>query len=133
MTSDTNSNEAASGSVEEDSAGTDVEMQGPVDVAVAATEYPCPDAAPARSFIALLILIFIVLKVTAVEPVASWSWWWVLSPMWIPAAALVACVVGLVAAHLAYRIVATVFGPAAASIGSWFTRRRKMADFKDAP
>jgi hypothetical protein len=27
-----------------------------------------------------LVLIFIVLKLTGV---ISWSWWWVLSPMWI--------------------------------------------------
>lgn len=31
-----------------------------------------------------LTLIFIVLKLTEVGAVAGWSWWWVLSPIWIP-------------------------------------------------
>lgn len=30
-----------------------------------------------------LLLIFIVLKLVGVEPIASWSWWWVFSPLWI--------------------------------------------------
>lgn len=33
------------------------------------------------SFTQLLTLVFIVLKLTKV---ISWSWWWVLSPLWIP-------------------------------------------------
>ncbi len=32
-------------------------------------------------FFGLLTLIFITLKLTAV---LSWSWWWVLAPIWIP-------------------------------------------------
>lgn len=32
------------------------------------------------SFTELLTLVFIVLKLTGV---ISWSWWWVLSPIWI--------------------------------------------------
>lgn len=31
----------------------------------------------------LLGVIFIVLKLLGVEPVAAWSWWWVTSPIWI--------------------------------------------------
>lgn len=31
----------------------------------------------------LLLIAFIVLKLTNV---ISWSWWWVLSPLWIPVA-----------------------------------------------
>lgn len=31
-----------------------------------------------------LLLIFVVLKLTEVGAVAGWSWWWVLSPIWIP-------------------------------------------------
>lgn len=31
-----------------------------------------------------IFLIFLVLKLTGSEPVASWSWWWVTSPLWIP-------------------------------------------------
>jgi hypothetical protein len=32
-------------------------------------------------FAGLLTIVFIVLKLTKV---ISWSWWWVLSPIWIP-------------------------------------------------
>lgn len=32
-------------------------------------------------FCQLLTLVFIVLKLTNV---IAWSWWWVLSPLWIP-------------------------------------------------
>lgn len=32
-------------------------------------------------FCGLLAIVFIVLKLTEV---ISWSWWWVLSPLWIP-------------------------------------------------
>lgn len=32
----------------------------------------------------LLALVFITLKLVGVAPVATWSWWWVLSPLWIP-------------------------------------------------
>jgi len=40
-------------------------------------------------FTGLLTVVFIVLKLTHV---IDWSWWWVLSPVWI--SALVALVVG---------------------------------------
>ena len=33
------------------------------------------------SFIGLLTVVFIVLKLYGV---IAWSWWWVLSPIWIP-------------------------------------------------
>jgi hypothetical protein len=32
-------------------------------------------------FCGLLTIVFIVLKLTGV---IAWSWWWVLSPLWIP-------------------------------------------------
>lgn len=38
------------------------------------------------SFLNVLALVFIVLKIVGVEPIASWSWWWVLFPIWIPIA-----------------------------------------------
>lgn len=34
-------------------------------------------------------IVFIVLKVLAVEPVAHWSWLWVLCPFWVPIALVV--------------------------------------------
>lgn len=38
-----------------------------------------------NSVLDILLIIFIVLKVTGN---ITWSWWWVLSPIWIPLAAL---------------------------------------------
>ena len=43
-------------------------------------------------FVGLLTIAFIVLKLTGV---VGWSWWWVLSPMWI-AASLVVLIVAFV-------------------------------------
>jgi hypothetical protein len=34
------------------------------------------------SFFSLLAVIFVVLKIVGVAPVAAWSWIWVLSPLW---------------------------------------------------
>lgn len=44
-------------------------------------------------FIDLLTVVFIVLKLTKV---ITWSWWWVLSPMWITLGLLLICEVALV-------------------------------------
>ena len=35
-------------------------------------------------FCGLLTILFITLKLFELTAVASWSWWWVLSPLWIP-------------------------------------------------
>lgn len=48
-------------------------------------------------FFGLLTIVFIVLKLLNV---ISWSWWWVLSPLWIPVALgiviwLIACIVAI--------------------------------------
>ena len=32
----------------------------------------------------ILGLIFVTLKLAGIGAVATWSWWWVLSPFWIP-------------------------------------------------
>jgi hypothetical protein len=32
----------------------------------------------------ILLIVFVVLKLTETGVVATWSWWWVLSPMLIP-------------------------------------------------
>lgn len=37
------------------------------------------------SFSTLLLIVFIVLKLCKV---IDWSWWWVISPLWIPLALL---------------------------------------------
>lgn len=33
-----------------------------------------------------VFLIFLILKLTEVDPIGDWSWWWVTSPLWIPTA-----------------------------------------------
>ena len=35
-------------------------------------------------------IVFVVLKILAVEPVARWSWWWVTCPFWAPFALILA-------------------------------------------
>ena len=35
-------------------------------------------------FCGLLAIVFIALKLAGIGTVATWSWWWVLSPLWIP-------------------------------------------------
>jgi hypothetical protein len=41
-------------------------------------------------FCGLLTIVFIVLKLTEV---IAWSWWWVLSPLWLPITAVLAVMV----------------------------------------
>lgn len=45
-------------------------------------------------FLPLLTILFIGLKLTGY---IAWSWWWVLSPLWIPFAVLVMVVFGVLA------------------------------------
>lgn len=54
------------------------------------------------TFLELLLLLFIALKLLGK---ITWSWWWVLSPMWIPVLlALIILVVALVWMGVAYLI-----------------------------
>lgn len=41
-------------------------------------------------FIGLLTIVFIVLKLTHY---INWSWWWVLSPIWIPVLLVIAILI----------------------------------------
>jgi len=47
-------------------------------------------------FCGLLAIVFITLKLTSV---IAWSWWWVLSPLWIPVAIVltICTIAGIVA------------------------------------
>lgn len=51
----------------------------------------------------LLVVVTLILVALKLEDVIGWSWWWVLAPIWVPAAALVL----FVAVGLAYVIVLT--------------------------
>ena len=44
-------------------------------------------------FAGLLTIVFIALKLTST---IDWSWWWVLSPVWIPLAFWVVVILGIV-------------------------------------
>lgn len=41
------------------------------------------------SFLGLLGIVFITLKLVGVSAVATWSWFWVVSPLWIPLALVI--------------------------------------------
>jgi len=36
------------------------------------------------SLTAVLLIVFITLKLAGAGEIATWSWWWVFSPVWIP-------------------------------------------------
>jgi hypothetical protein len=40
-------------------------------------------------FFGLLTIVFIVLKLCGI---ITWSWWWILSPIWGPAALFIICI-----------------------------------------
>lgn len=52
----------------------------------------------------ILGLIFVTLKLSEIGTVATWSWFWVLSPFWLPLVVVlaIAAVVGLIAITIAY-------------------------------
>ena len=54
----------------------------------------------------VLFLIFLVLKLTGVGMVATWSWWWVLSPLWIP----IVVTLGILICALAFISLAALIG-----------------------
>lgn len=54
----------------------------------------------------ILFLIFLVLKLTGVGMVATWSWWWVCSPIWIP----IAVVIGILLCALAFISILALIG-----------------------
>ncbi len=43
----------------------------------------------------VIFIVFLILKLAEVGPVATWSWWWVTSPLWIPIT-LVLTILGIV-------------------------------------
>ena len=46
----------------------------------------------------ILFLIFLTLKLGGWGVVATWSWWWVFSPIWIPVASIIvlAAIIGFI-------------------------------------
>jgi hypothetical protein len=65
-------------------------------------------ASNSGSIVGLVFIVFLVLKLTGV---VDWSWWWVTSPLWLAALAVVAVLIiagGL--GYLIYRIVKSIRG-----------------------
>mgnify|MGYP003419419908 FL=1 len=56
----------------------------------------------------ILLVIFVTLKLLNVDPVARWSWWWVMSPFWLPLGVLLA----IFAPIMIYKLIANWFGRA---------------------
>lgn len=50
----------------------------------------------------MVFIVFLVLKLAEIGPVAEWSWWWVTSPLWIPIALIIGviAVIGIIALAL---------------------------------
>lgn len=72
--------------------------RGSVNVSVSAGSLPV-----------LVFIVFLVLKLATIDPVAAWSWWWVTSPLWIPLAlAVTAITVFIVGGALGTLILAAI-------------------------
>jgi hypothetical protein len=41
----------------------------------------------------LIFLIFLVMKLAGIGQVATWSWWWVTSPLWIGAGLIILIII----------------------------------------
>lgn len=56
-------------------------------------------------FFGLLAILFVGLKLGEVGVVATWSWWWVLSPLWLPWVVVIAVAILIYAAQELWRVV----------------------------
>lgn len=45
---------------------------------------------PGSHVLTILFLIFLTLKLANIGLVATWSWWWVISPLWLPVVIIIA-------------------------------------------
>jgi hypothetical protein len=66
----------------------------------------------------VIFTVFLVLKILGEEPVASWSWLWVLSPLWIPVGVAIAFITFLAFITLCLAMVGTLL--------SWRTRQARL-------
>lgn len=55
-------------------------------------------------FFSILTLIFTTLKLTNTGAVAGWSWWWVLSPLWLPVVLIITIAVIFAFVIVMYRL-----------------------------
>lgn len=57
------------------------------------------------TFFELLTILFVGLKLGEVGVVATWSWWWVLSPLWLPWVVVIALATLIYAVRELWRVV----------------------------
>lgn len=50
----------------------------------------------------LVFMVFLVLKLAEIGTVATWSWWWVCAPLWIPASIGILAFLILIVLHLIF-------------------------------
>lgn len=50
-------------------------------------------------FMSLLLVLFIGLKLAGIGVVATWSWWWVLAPFWVPLTLAIVILVAFLVLH----------------------------------
>lgn len=67
--------------------------------------------------VTIALVVLVTLKLAEVEPVASWSWLWVVSPLWM-ALSLAACVFVLGATMIG-------IGSAFSRVSSWREKRQR--------
>lgn len=60
-------------------------------------------------FAQILTVLFVALKVLQIGLVASWSWLWVLSPLWLPIVLVIGLIIGFFAIVALFFIGAFVF------------------------
>ena len=48
----------------------------------------------------MTFIVFLILKLAEIGAVASWSWWWVTAPLWMPFAAAIGIIVAILAIYL---------------------------------
>jgi len=72
----------------------------------------------------MVFIVFLFLKLAEMGVVATWSWWWVTSPLWIP----VVIVLGILCVALCFMLVGACI---AALLGKKKCNRRgRMVSFK---
>jgi len=53
--------------------------------------------------IPLVFLVFLTLKLAEVGVVATWSWWWVTAPLWVPVAVVMVILIVWWVSFLVYK------------------------------
>lgn len=56
----------------------------------------------------LVFLIFLTLKLAGIGQVATWSWWWVTSPLWLPLALILVICALIAVAIVSWWIIAAI-------------------------